>query len=50
MRPESAVKELRGQLSHYRLDREGSVETRNRLVRANTLQDIQAILQPLMWS
>jgi tRNA-dihydrouridine synthase B len=44
MRPESAVKELRGQLSKYALDLEGSLVMRNKIVRANTLAEIEDIL------
>ncbi len=48
MRTESAVKELRGQLSKYALDEEGSVIIRNQLVRATTPEEIEAILQSVM--
>lgn len=48
MRPDSALLELRGQLSKYPLDEAGSVTLRNRIVRATTLQDLEAILLPLM--
>ncbi len=43
-----AVLEMRGQLSKYKLDKEGSVEIRNSLVRVETLQDVEAILEPLI--
>jgi nifR3 family TIM-barrel protein len=45
MRQESAVNELRGQLSKYALDEAGSVAIRNRLVRASTLGEIERILE-----
>lgn len=39
-----AVLELRGQLAKYKLDEPGSVQVRNRLVRVETLADVEAIL------
>lgn len=48
MRRESAVNELRGQLSKYALDEAGSVAIRNRLVRANSLSEIERILAECM--
>jgi tRNA-dihydrouridine synthase B len=43
-----AVMELRGQLSKYDLDEPNSVMMRNRIVRAETLADIETILVRLM--
>ena len=43
-----AVRELRGQISKYGLDEPGSREIPNQLVRVDTLDDIEAILRPLM--
>lgn len=43
-----ATLELRGQLSTYRLDDGGTRSIRNRLVRAESLVDIEAILTPLL--
>jgi tRNA-dihydrouridine synthase B len=40
-----AVRELRGQLSRYRLDRPGSTQVRDRLVRISTYQEGFAILE-----
>jgi tRNA-dihydrouridine synthase B len=42
--------ELRGQLSRYRLDETGSVAIRNQLVQVRSLDDIEAILLPLVES
>jgi tRNA-dihydrouridine synthase B len=41
------VLELRGQISKYRLDEPNSVAVRNRIVQAQRLQDLEAILIPL---
>lgn len=43
-----AVLELRGQISKYNLDRPGSVEIRNQLVRVESMEAIEAILRPIM--
>ncbi|MBL8155117.1 MAG: tRNA-dihydrouridine synthase, partial [Anaerolineae bacterium] len=43
-----AVRELRGQLSKYALDRAGSVDIRNRLLQAESLADVERVLLPLM--
>lgn len=43
-----AVRELRGQLSKYALDRAGSVEIRNRLLQAESLADVERVLLPLV--
>lgn len=43
----AAVRELRGQLSQYALDEDGSRHIRNQLVRVETMDDVRAILQPL---
>ena len=50
MRQESAIKELRGQISKLQLDLPGSVQVRNRIVRINTWDDIESILQPIIES
>jgi len=42
-----AIRELRGQLSHYELDRPGQRSVRDALVRAGTLEDLRAVLAPL---
>lgn len=47
MREGSIVMELRGQLSKFALDEDGSVSIRNRLVRAESRAEIEAILLPL---
>lgn len=47
-REEACVLELRGQLSKYRLDEDGSVTIRNQIVRATTLAELEAILLPLI--
>jgi tRNA-dihydrouridine synthase B len=47
-REEACVLELRGQISKYQLDDVGSAVVRNRIVRAETLADLEAILQPLI--
>jgi hypothetical protein len=47
MHERKAVLEMRGQLSKYKLDEPGSVAIRNRLVRVETPQDIEAILRPI---
>ncbi len=46
--PHIAVRELRGQLGKYRLDAPGEKTVRNRLVRAETLADIEAVLEPII--
>jgi nifR3 family TIM-barrel protein len=43
-----AVREMRGQLSKYQLDDPGSVRLRNKMVRVETMQDVEAILKPLI--
>ncbi len=43
-----AVREMRGQLSKYNLDDPGSVRLRNKMVRVETMQDVEAILKPLI--
>lgn len=43
-----AVREMRGQLSKYNLDDPGSVRLRNKMVRVETMQDVEAILRPLI--
>ncbi len=43
-----AVRELRGQLSKYDLDRPGERFIRNRLVRVQTRAEVEAILRPLI--
>jgi tRNA-dihydrouridine synthase len=43
-----AVRELRGQLSQYALDRVGSVEIRNRLLQVESLADVERVLLPLV--
>ncbi|MCA9790818.1 MAG: tRNA dihydrouridine synthase DusB [Candidatus Eremiobacteraeota bacterium] len=42
-----ALREMRGQLSRYRLDAPGQSQVRDRLVRADSLAEIRAILEPL---
>jgi nifR3 family TIM-barrel protein len=42
------VRELRGQLTKYALDKPGSVAIRNQLVRTESLADIERILTPVM--
>ena len=42
-----AVRELRGQLSHYELDQPGQRSVRDALVRARTLEDLRTVLAPL---
>lgn len=44
----TAILELRGQISKYKLDEEGSVEIRNRLVRIDSYRDLESILLPIM--
>lgn len=46
--PQVALREMRGQLSRYRLDAPGQSHVRDRLVRADSLDEIRAILEPLM--
>lgn len=46
--PRQAILELRGQLSKYRLGIPGAAALRERLVRANTLEDIEAIYLPVI--
>ena len=41
---EKAVREMRGQISKYKLDEEGSVQVRNRLVRIESYQELESIL------
>lgn len=43
-----AVRELRGQLTKYHLGIPGAAKMRDRLVRAETLADIEAILAPVL--
>lgn len=43
-----AVLELRGQISKYRLDTAGSVAIRNQIVRVSTLDELRAILIPII--
>jgi nifR3 family TIM-barrel protein len=43
-----ALLELRGQISKYRLDEPGSVVIRNRIVRIESLADLEDILLPLI--
>ena len=43
-----AFREIRGQLSRYRLDPPGSTAVRDALVRVETLEDVEAVLRPLM--
>lgn len=43
-----ALREMRGQLSRYRLDGPGETPVRDRLVRADSLAEIRTILEPLM--
>jgi tRNA-dihydrouridine synthase len=47
LRTDTAIRELRGQLSKYHLDEGESVEIRNRIVRVESMQEICAILEPL---
>ncbi len=42
-----AIRELRGQISKYRLDEPGSVRIRNQLVRVETIGQVEAVLTPL---
>lgn len=44
LREKSAVIELRGQISKYHLDEEGSVLIRNQIVRIETWQELEALL------
>lgn len=48
MPEKQAILEMRGQISKYKLDDPGSKSVRNRLVRVETLADIEAILLPLI--
>lgn len=48
MPEQRAIYELRGQISKYRLDDEGSVKVRNRLVRIENYAELEAILAPLI--
>ena len=41
---DSAIRELRGQISKYKLDEEGSVKIRNRIVRIDTYRELESIL------
>lgn len=43
-----ALLELRGQISKYRLDEPGSVAVRNRIVRVETLAELEDIISPLL--
>jgi tRNA-dihydrouridine synthase B len=43
----SAIMELRGQISKYRLDKDGSVKIRNRIVRIESYQELESILMSL---
>lgn len=43
-----AVMELRGQISKYKLDEEGSVKIRNRIVRIESYQELESILCSIM--
>lgn len=45
--PQQTFLELRGRLSKYKLDEPGSVQIRNRLVRINSLPELEAILLPI---
>lgn len=47
-REEVIIRELRGQISKYGLDEAGSVRVRNRLVRVETMRDVEAILLPII--
>lgn len=42
-----AVLEMRKHFTHYRLDQPGAADARRRLVRAETLAEIEAVLEPL---
>ena len=46
----SAILEMRGQLSKYRLDRAGSVQVRNRLVRIESYSELESILDEVQAS
>lgn len=48
LRQESAVMELRGQISKYKLDEAGSVKVRNQIVRIESYADLEAILVPII--
>lgn len=48
MPEQRAIYELRGQISKYRLDDEGSVKVRNRLVRIENYAELEVILAPLI--
>jgi tRNA-dihydrouridine synthase B len=50
MKEKQALLELRGQLSKYQLDEPGSVQVRNRLVRAESRVEIESILNPIIAS
>jgi len=45
---QSAVMELRGQISKYKLDEPGSVKVRNQIVRIESYQELEAILSPII--
>jgi tRNA-dihydrouridine synthase B len=44
----TAILELRGQISKYRLDEDGSVKIRNRLVRIDSYTELESILLSIM--
>jgi tRNA-dihydrouridine synthase B len=48
MPEKQALLELRHQVPKYALDKPGSVEIRNRLVRTNSVAEIEAILMPII--
>jgi tRNA-dihydrouridine synthase B len=43
-----AIRELRGQIVKYQLGIPGAAQMRDRLVRASTLADIEAVLEPIL--
>lgn len=48
LREQSAVIELRGQISKYKLDETASVRVRNQIVRIESYQELEAILMPII--
>jgi tRNA-dihydrouridine synthase B len=50
MAEHKAILELRGQISKYQLDEQGSVQVRNRLVRIESLQELDDILLSIIES
>jgi tRNA-dihydrouridine synthase B len=48
MSQKQVILELRHQIPKYRLDKPGTVEIRNRLVRTESLEEIEAILLPII--